>query len=125
MTGPITLKIREFLIDRAPATPERVAEAVPELTEVGGAERALLLMRLDPTLERTGNEMWAARGTANTDDSRVRKAVERFFDGRPGAPLASAVRAVANETSLPEHKVRERLTEQFVVLGTNIFNRRQ
>ena len=110
MTGPITSKIRDLLIGRGPATPERVAEAVPELTEVGGAERALLLMRLDPTLERTGNEMWAARGTAITDDGRVRKAVEEFFDGRPGAPLASAVRAVANETSLLEHKVRELLS---------------
>ncbi|MFK0296054.1 hypothetical protein ACIQU6_37045 [Streptomyces sp. NPDC090442] len=125
MTGPITSKIRDFLIGRGPATPERVAGAVPELTEVGGAERALLLMRLDPTLERTGNEMWAARGTAITDDSRVRKAVEKFFDGRPGAPLASTVRAVANETNLPEHQVRELLTEQFVVAGTNIFNRRR
>ena len=125
MTGPITSKIRDFLIDRGPATPERVAEAVPELTEAGGAERALLLIRLDPTLERTGNELWAARGAAIADGSRVRKAVEKFFDGRPGAPLASAVRAVANETSLPEHKVRELLTEQFVVSGNNIFNRRQ
>jgi hypothetical protein len=125
VTGPITSKIRDLLIGRGPATPERVAEAVHELTEVGGAERALLLMRLDPTLERTGNEMWAARGTAITDDSRVRKAVEKFFDGRSGAPLASAVRAVANETSLLEHKVRELLTEQFVVAGTNIFNRRR
>ncbi|SDD58674.1 hypothetical protein [Actinokineospora iranica] len=125
MIGPITSKIRDFLIDRGPATPERVAEAVFELMEVGGAERALLLMRLDPTLERTGTEKWAARGTAVTDDSHVRKAVEKFFDGRPGVPLASAVRAVANETSLPEHKVRELLIEQFVVEGTNIFNRRR
>ncbi|ONF62211.1 hypothetical protein [Amycolatopsis keratiniphila] len=125
MTGPITSKIRDFLIGCGPATPERVAEAVPELTEVGGAERALLLMRLDPTLERTGNEMWAARGTAITDDSRVRKAVDKFFEGRDGVPLASAVQAVANETSLPQHKVHELLTEQFVVAGTNIFNRRR
>lgn len=125
MTGLITSKIRDFLIGRGPATPERVAEAVPELTEAGGAERALLLMRLDPTLERTGSEMWAARGTAITDDRRVRKAAEKFFDGRPGAPLASVVRAVATETGLPEHQAREILTAQFVVAGTNIFNRRR
>jgi hypothetical protein len=125
MTGIITSKIRDFLIGCGPATPERVAEAVPELTEVGGAERALLLMRLDPTLERTGSEMWAARGTAITDDRRVRKAAEKFFDGRPGAPLASLVRAVAIETGLPEHQARELLTAQFVVAGTNIFNRRR
>lgn len=125
MTGLITSKIRDFLIGRGPATPERVAEAVPELTEAGGAERALLLMRLDPTLERTGSEMWAARGTAITDDRRVRKAAEKFFDGRPGAPLASVVRAVARETGLPEHQARDLLTAQFVVAGTNIFNRRR
>ncbi len=125
MTGLLTSKIRDFLIGRGPATAERVAEAIPELMETGGAERALLLMRLDPTLERTGNEMWAARGTAITDDRRVRKAVEKFFDGRPGAPLASAVRAVANETSLPEHKVRELLCQFFVLHNTVLLNRRR
>jgi len=125
MTGPITSKIRDFLIGRGPAAPERVAEAVPELTEAGGAERALLLMRLDPTLERTGTEMWAARDTAITDDRRVRKAAEKFLDGRSGAPLASAVRIVASDTALPEHQVRELLNAQFVVWGTNIFNRRR
>jgi hypothetical protein len=125
MTGFITSKIRDFLIGRGPATPERVAEAVPELTEAGGAERALLLMRLDSTLERTGSEMWAARGAAITGDRRVRNAAEKFFDGRPGAPLASVVRAVAAETGLPEHQARELLTAQFVVAGTNIFNRRR
>jgi len=125
MIGSITSKIRDYLLGRGPATPERVAEAIPELMEAGGAERALLLMRLDPTLERTGSEMWAARGTAITDDRRVRKAAEKFFDGRPGAPLASVVRAVASATSLPEHQARELLTTQFVVAGTNIFNRRR
>lgn len=125
MTGLITSKIRDFLIGRGPATPERVAEAIPELIEDGGPQRAHLLMRLDPTLERTGSEMWAARGTAITNDYRVRKAAEKFFDGRPGAPLASVVRAVASETGLPEHQAREFLTGQFVVAGTNIFNRRR
>ena len=125
MIGSITSKIRDYLLGRGPATPERVAEAIPDLMEAGGAERALLLMRLDPTLERTGSEMWAARGTAITDDRRVRKAAEKFFDGRPGAPLASVVRAVASATSLPEHQARELLTTQFVVAGTNIFNRRR
>lgn len=125
MTGVITSKIRDFLIGRGPATPERVADAIPELNEAGGAERAHLLMRLDPTLERTGSDMWAARGTAITDDHRVRKAAEKFFGGRPGAPLKSVVLAVVNETSLPEHQARELLTAQFIVAGTNIFNRRR
>ena len=125
MSALLTEKIRDFLIGRGPATPERVAEAIPELAANGGAARALLLMRLDPVLERTGSKMWAARGTAITDDRRVRKAAERFFGGRPGAPLSSAVRAVAQDTRLAEHRVRELLTAQFVVAGTNIFNRRR
>jgi hypothetical protein len=125
MIGPITEKIRELLIGRGPATPERVAEAIPELAEVGGAQRALLLTRLDRTLERTGDQMWAARGTAISDDRRVRKAAEKFFNGRPGAPLVSAVRGVASDTGMQEHRVRELLHAQFVVVGMNIFNRRR
>ena len=123
MTGLITSKIRDLLIGRGPATPERVAEAIPELA--GDTERAHLLMRLDPALERVGSELWAARGTAITDDRRVRRSAEGFFDGRPGAPLASVVRAVASETGLPEQQARELLASQFVVVGTNIFNRRR
>jgi hypothetical protein len=125
VTGPITSKIRDFLIASGPATPERVAEAVLELAETGGAERALLLMRLDPTLERAGMEMWAARDTAITDDRRVQKAAEEFFNGRSGAPLTSAVRVVASDTGLSEHQVRGLLTAQFVVAGHNNFNRRR
>ena len=125
MIGSITSKIRDYLLGRGPATPEHVTKTIPNLIKASGAERALLLIRLDPTLERTGSEMWAARGTAITDDRRVRKAAEKFFDGRPGAPLASVVRAVASATSLPEHQARELLTAQFVVAGTNIFNRRR
>jgi len=125
MNGPLTEKIRDFLIGGGPATPERVAEAIPELAEAGGAQRALLLMRLDPALERTDSEMWAARGTAITDDRRVRESAEKYFDGRPGAPLASVVRAVVSDTGLPEHQVRDLLTTQFVVASINIFNRRR
>jgi hypothetical protein len=125
MTSPVTEKIRDFLISRGPATPERVAEAIPELAAQGGEQRALLLMRLDPTLERTGPDMWAARGTAITDAHRVRESAEKYFVGRPGAPLTSAVRGVASDTGLAEHQVREFLAAQYVVVGTNIFNRRR
>ncbi|MDY0059837.1 MAG: hypothetical protein RBU45_08515 [Myxococcota bacterium] len=125
MTGPITEKIRDFLLGYGPATAERVAEAIPELVEAGGAPRVLLLMRLDPALERLGNDTWAARGTAITSDRRVRKSAEKYFDCRAGAPFASAVKAVASDTGLPEHQVRELLSAQFVVAGTNIFNRRR
>jgi len=125
VTAPITDKIHDFLIARGPATPQRVAEVVPALTEAGGAERALLLMRLDPTLEPTGAGLWAARGAAMTSERRVRQAAEQFFAGRPGAPMASATRAVAGETGLPEPQVQALLADQFVVVGSNIFNRRR
>lgn len=125
MSASLTEQIRELLIIRGPATPERVAEAIPELGSHGGAQRALLLMRLDPTLEKTGSEMWAARGTALTDERRARKAFEKFIEGRQGAPLSSAVRAVAGDTGIPEHRTHELLAAQFVVVGPNIFNRRR
>lgn len=125
MTASLTEQIRELLIVRGPATAQRVAEAIPELASHGGAERALLLMRLDPTLEKTGSEMWAARGTALTDKRRARKAFEKFIEGRQGAPLTSAIRAVASATGMPEHRAHELLTAQFVVVGPNIFNRRR
>ena len=125
MSVTITERIRDFVLTNGLTTPDRIAEAIPELAHQGGAERALLLMRLDPTLERTPNGMWAARGTAITPERRVRSAAEKFFKGRPGAPLMSAVRAVASETGMPEHRARELLAAQFVVKGTNIFNRRR
>lgn len=125
MTGPITEKIRDVLIGSGPASPQRVAEAVPELAQTGGAERALLLMRLDPSLEPTGTGLWAARGTAITDAYRVRESAEKYFVGRPGVPLASAVRGVASDTGLAEDHVRKLLTAQYVVVGSNIFNRRR
>ena len=125
MSGRTTQMIRDFLIAGGPATLERVAESIPELSEAGGAQRALLLMRLDPALERTENERWAARRAAITDQSRVRNAAEKFFGDRPGTPLTSAIRAVAKETALPQHQVRELLTSQFVVVGSNVYNRRR
>jgi len=125
MTGTLTEQIRELLIVRGPATAERVAEAIAELGAHGGAQRALLLMRVDQTLERTGADMWAARGTALTDERRVRKSFEKFLEGRQGAPLTSAVRAVASDTRMAEHRAHELLTAQFVVAGPNIFNRRR
>lgn len=125
MTGPITEKIRDILVGSGPASPQRVAEAIPELAQTGGAERALLLMRLDPSLERTGTGLWAARGTAFTDAYRMRESAEKYFAGRPGVPLASAVRGVTSDTGLAEDRVRELLAAQYVIVGTNIFNRRR
>ena len=50
---------------------------------------------------------------------------EKFLDGRQGAPLTSAVRVVAGDTGMADYRVRELLTAQFIVAGSNIFNRRR
>jgi len=125
MNTLISDKIRNFLFSREPATPQRVAQAVPELAARGGPQRALLLMRLDPTLEPSGHEHWAARGTAISDQCRVSEAAGRYFGDRPGAPLNSTVRHVVNDTGLPEQQVRKLLATHYPVIGTNIYNRRR
>jgi hypothetical protein len=51
MTASITIRIREHLHRRGPATAGAVAKAIPELAECGGGKRALLLIRLDLHLE--------------------------------------------------------------------------
>ena len=84
-------------------------------------------MRLDPQLERTASNLWAARSTAVSDEQRVGKAARDYFTtlGRPGTPLSSAVTAIAEATGLEAHRVRELLEQSYVVVETNIFNRRR
>ena len=127
MRDTITQSIHTFLLKNGPATPERVAEVIPQLATSGGAQHARLLMRLDPALESTGKGRWAARGAAIPDERRVLEAAERYFSGlnRPGAPLSSTVRAVMAETGLTEPRVRALLQAEYVVNGTNIFNRKR
>jgi hypothetical protein len=57
----------------------------------------------------------------------VGTASEEYFAklGRPGTPLSSAVAAIAEATGLEPHGVRELLERLYVVVGTNIFNRRR
>ena len=128
MTGPITERIREFLLRRGPKTEAEVASAIPELAERGGEQRALLLLRLDAHVERIhrGEKvLWAARGSVLTDERKVRQAAEEYFKrlNRPGAPLSSAAKAIAAETGLSEHRVEDLLRQRYKVVGTNIFNR--
>ena len=125
MNAPITERIRDHLLRRGPVTAEQVAEALPELAECGGEQRALLLMRLDPHLERTGTNLWAARGTILTDERKVHRAAEDYFRAldRQGAPLSSAVAAIAGSSRVESHKVEEILRERYVVAGTNVFNK--
>lgn len=127
MNVTITQRIRDCLLERGPASAEHVAEAIPELAAHGGVPRAQLLMRLDPQLERTASNLWAARSTAVSDEQRVGKAAKEYFTklGRPGTPLSSAVTAIAEATGLEAHRVRELLERSYVVLETNIFNRRR
>ena len=82
MRAPITERIRELVLRRGPITADAVAQALPELAECGGEQRALLLMRLDPQLERTPTNLWAARGTILTDERKVHRAAEEA--GPPG-----------------------------------------
>ena len=125
MKAPITERIRDHVLRRGPVTAEQVAAAVPELAECGGEQRALLLMRLDPQLERAGTNLWAARGTILTDERMVHRAAEDYFRSlaRPGAPLSSAVAAISGRTRVERRRVEEILRERYVVAVTNVFNK--
>ena len=127
MTASITIRIREHLHRRGPATAGAVAEAIPELAECGGEKRALLLMRLDPHLEPATGGRWAMRGIGLTDDELIKKTAQNYFEciNKPGAPLSSTVKYVCEETGLDPPEVKEKLAEYYIVHGPNIFNRKR
>lgn len=124
MKGSISERIRDHLL-RRPASAAQVAESIPELAERGGEQRALLLMRLDPHLERAGSDLWAARGTILTEERQIVRAAEDYFRSldRPGAPLSSAAAVIAERTRLDVRRVQEILRDRYVVAGSNVFNR--
>jgi hypothetical protein len=126
MSARITDRIRDFLLNRGPASIELVVGAIPELEAFGGLERAKLLIRLDPQLERTPAGMWTARIETLSDEQRVRLAAEEYFRtlGRPGAPLSTAATVLSERTSLNVDHVKRILAELYLVQGSNIFNRR-
>jgi hypothetical protein len=127
MKAPITERIRDHVHRHGPVTAEQVAQALPELAEYGGEQRALLLMRLDPQLERTGKDLWVVRGTYVIEEEEVLRVAEEYFESltRPGAPLSSAVAAIAGNSRVDSRKVEEILRERYVVAGTNIFNKQR
>lgn len=127
MSITIIEQIRDYLQRHGPASAQSVAQAIPELEECGGVERALLLMRLDPRLERTHNGLWAARGLVIDDEMRVQEAAHKYFCSikRAGAPLSSAVEYIQKETNVDPPEIREALAKYYVVHGPNIFNRRK
>ena len=125
MKAPITERIRDLVLHRGPITADVVAQALPELAECGGEQRALLLMRLDPQLEQTPTNFWTARGTIHTDEWKVHHAAEDYFRSlnRKGAPLSSAVTAIVASSRVGSRKVEEILRERYIIVGTNIFNK--
>ena len=127
MSARITDRIRDFLLNRGSASIEQVIAAIPELESSGGSERAKLLIRLDPQLERTATGLWATRSDTLSDERRVRLAAEEYFRslGRPGAPLSSAATAISERTLLNVDQVKRVLAELYFVQGPNIFNRRK
>ena len=127
MSARITDRIRNFVLGRGTASIEQVIEAIPELESSGGAQRAKLLIRLDPQLERTSAGLWTTRSDALSDHLKVRLAADEHFRvlGRPGAPLSSVSIVIAERTSLTVDRVKQILTELYLVKGSNLFNRRR
>lgn len=145
----IASQITEFLNREGAATPETIAASIPDLSQCGGAERALLLLRLNPQFERIDKEgtspsepcdgfmvkedeapylassKWTTRGSGKSDAEIVHDAALQFFKtlGKPGAPIANVVMEVTRTTGLDAPKVKQFLVEQFTTMNTNIFNR--
>ena len=140
----------DYLNREGVSSPEVIAAAIPELSQCGGAERALILLRLNPQFERIdtvshppssescdeftvkeesepylSSSKWTIRGSGKTDDDVVREAAEQYITtlGRPGAPIANVVKEVSRTTGLAAARIKESLLKQFTTMNTNIFNR--
>ncbi len=143
-------QMSEYLYREGAATPETIADAIPELSQCGGAERALLLLRLNPQFERMdagstvqlsessnrfmvkeesapymAKSKWTTRGSGKTDEDTVHSAALQYFKTleKPGAPIAKVIMEVTKTTGLDAPKVKQILSEQFTTINTNIFNR--
>jgi hypothetical protein len=127
MSARITNRIRDFVLSRGTASIEQVITAIPELESSGGSQRAKLLTRLDPQLERTAAGLWTSRADTLSDERKVRLAAEEYFRaiGRPGAPLSSASAVLSERTSLTVDEVKRILADLYFVQGPNLFNRRR
>lgn len=139
----------EYLNREGTATPETLAASIPDLNHCGGAERALLLLRLNPQFERidTGayslsepgddflakesgacyltQSKWVVCAGGKCDEDIIHAAALQSFKalGKPGVPLANMVKEVTRTTGLSASLVEQTLRMQFLIVNTNIFNR--
>jgi hypothetical protein len=146
----ITGQMAEYLNREGAATPDAIAAAIPELYQCGGAERALLLLRLNPQFERMDaaksvqstepvieftmkertdpfevSSKWTNRGSGKTEKDTVHEAARQYFKtlGKPGAPITKVIMDVTKITGLDAYTVEQFLRMQFMTANTNIFNR--
>lgn len=145
----IASQMIEYLNREGAATPETIAASIPDLNQCGGAERALLLLRLNPKFERIDNESyvccepndnsmvkekfppylasakWTTRGSGKSDEDVIHDAALQYFKalGKPGVPIANVVMEVTKTTGLSAPLVEQTLRSQFITINTNIFNR--
>lgn len=145
----IASQMYEYLVREGAATPETIAASIPDLNQCGGAERALLLLRLNPKFERIDKEAaspaepcdgfmvkedeapylasakWTTRGSGKSDEDVIYDAAIQYFKslGKPGAPIAKMVMEVTRTTGLSAPAVEQALRSQFMTMNTNIFNR--
>lgn len=145
----IASQMTDFLNREGAATPEAIAASIPDLGQCGGAERALLLLRLNPQFERIDREAsspskpcdgfmvkedeapylarsrWTTRGSGKSDEDMIHDAALQYFKtlGKPGSPIANVVMEVARTTGLSTPAVEQALRSQFITRNTNIFNR--
>ncbi len=128
MNGSVLDKIHEYLLAHGPADPQKVADAIPELTNCGGAERARLLMRLDPelTLLQSGSYAVSAESWILREFKLKQAAHEHFLAlNTAGAPLSSFAAALVAKTGIDSETVKALLSKFYVVHGTNVFNRKR
>ncbi len=145
----IASQMIEYLNREGAATPETIAASISELNQCGGAERVLLLLRLNPQFERIYKEAcspaepydsfmvkedeafylasfkWTTRGSGKSDEDLIHDAAIQYFKalGKPGAPLAKVIVEVTQTTGLTAPSVEQTLRSQFMTMNTNIFNR--
>ena len=145
----IASQMIEYLNREGAATPETIAASIPDLNQCGGAERALLLLRLNPKFERIDKEAsspaepcdgfmvkedevpylasskWTTRGSGKADEEVIHDAAIQYFRtvGKQGDLISNVVSAVTQTTGLSAPAVEQALRSQFMTMNTNVFNR--
>ena len=145
----IASQMIEYLNREGAATPVAIAASIPDLNQCGGAERALLLLRLNPHFERIdkggsspaepcdgfmvkedevpylASSKWTTRGSGKSDEEVIHDAAVQYFKtvGKQGDLISNVVSAVTQTTRLSAPAVEQALRSQFMTMNTNIFNR--